>query len=185
MISLSALWLPILVSSIFVFIVSSILHMVFTYHNSDFKKLDNEKEVMDALRPFNIAEGEYVFPHANTNKERQSPEFKEKSEKGPVAFINVFPNGQFTMGSSLILWFAYSVLISIFAGYLAGAALGVDAHYLEVFRFVGTSAFMAYSFALLQNTIWYKRAWINTLKSMMDGFIYALVTAGVFGWLWP
>ncbi len=185
MISLSALWLPMLVSAVFVFIISSILHMVFTYHNSDFKKLDNESGIMDALRPFNLAEGEYVFPHAKNNKERQSQEFKEKAEKGPVAFINVFPNGQFKMGTSLILWFIYSLLISLFAGYIAGSALDVNAHYLEVFRFVGTSAFMGYSFALLQNTIWYKRPWSSTLKSVFDGLIYALVTAGTFGWLWP
>lgn len=185
MISLSALWLPILVSALFVFIVSSVLHMVFTYHNSDFKKLDKEDKIMDALRSFNLPEGEYVFPHADTNKERQSQEFKDKAERGPVAFINVFPTGQFTMGNSLVLWFAYSVLISVFAGYLASTALSADAHYLKVFQIVGTSAFMGYSFALLQNTIWFKRAWITTLKSVFDGLIYALVTAGVFGWLWP
>jgi hypothetical protein len=29
------------------------------------------------------------------------------------------------------------------------------------------------------------RSWIRTLKSMFDGLIYALLTASVFGWLWP
>jgi len=39
--------------------------------------------------------------------------------------------------------------------------------------------------ALLQNSIWYKRNWPSTLKSVFDALIYGLVTAGVFGWLWP
>ena len=50
---------------------------------------------------------------------------------------------------------------------------------------VGTTAFMGYSLALLPESIWYKRRWSRTFKSMFDGLIYALLTAGVFGWLWP
>jgi hypothetical protein len=37
----------------------------------------------------------------------------------------------------------------------------------------------------VQNSIWYHRAWSSTIKSVVDGFVYALLTAGVFGWLWP
>jgi hypothetical protein len=50
---------------------------------------------------------------------------------------------------------------------------------------VGTTAFAAYSVALMHESIWYGRKWSSTLKSMADGFVYACVTAGVFGWLWP
>jgi len=31
----------------------------------------------------------------------------------------------------------------------------------------------------------YKRNWGTTLKSVFDGLVYALFTAGAFGWLWP
>jgi hypothetical protein len=54
-----------------------------------------------------------------------------------------------------------------------------------VFRFVGTAALLGYSLALAQHSIWYMRNWITTLKSMFDGLVYALLTAGTFGWLWP
>ena len=54
-----------------------------------------------------------------------------------------------------------------------------------MFRFVGASAFLAYTVALWQNSIWLKRAWSSTLKHTFDGLVYALVTAGTFGWLWP
>jgi hypothetical protein len=44
---------------------------------------------------------------------------------------------------------------------------------------------MGYALALWQNTIWYKRAWTTTFKSTVDGLVYGMLTAGVFGWLWP
>ena len=83
------------------------------------------------------------------------------------------------------MWFLYCMVVGVFAAYIAGHALGPGAHYLGVFRFAGCTAFVGYALALLQNSIWYKKAWGATLKSMFDGFVYALLTAGVFGWLWP
>ncbi len=139
---------------------------------------------MDALRAFDIPQGEYVIPHADSGEAMKDPAFKEKLEKGPVAFLTVCSR-DFQMGKSLLLWFLYCLLVGLFAAYLTGRALGPGAHYLEVFRFSGTVAFGGYALALLQNSIWYKRGWSSTLKSVFDGFLYALVTAGTFGWLWP
>lgn len=185
MVSIVSLWLPILLSAVAVFFLSSIIHMFLGYHNSDFKKLPAEDEVMDNLRKTNILPGDYVMPQTSDNKERNSPEFKEKMKKGPVAFFTVFPSGEISMGQSLALWFLYCVIVSIIAAYLAGSALGPGANYLSVFRFAGTTAFVGYSIALMQNSIWYRKSWSATFKSMFDGLIYSLFTAGIFGWLWP
>jgi hypothetical protein len=179
------LWLPILLSAILVFIVSSIIHMLLPYHRSDFRKVPDEDDVMESLRRFNIPPGDYVMPCAGSSKEMGSAEFKEKSEKGPVAFITVMPSGPPAMGKSLILWFIYCLAVGAVAAYVTGRALGPGAPYLAVFRFIGATAFIGYALALWQNSIWYKRNWVATLKSNLDGFIYALATAGVFGWLWP
>jgi hypothetical protein len=184
MVSILSLWLPIVLSAVFVFIVSSVIHMVLTYHRSDFAPLPDEDAVMDALRPFNLPQGEYVMPFANSSKQMNEPGFKARLEKGPVAFLTVFSK-DFQMGKSLALWFLYCLLIGVFAAYMAGRALGPGAHYLEVFRFAGAAAFGGYGLALLQNSIWYKRRWPTTFKSMADSLVYALVTAGTFGWLWP
>ena len=184
MISIISLWLPILLSAVFVFIASSIVHMVLKYHQSDFKQLPSEDEVMEALRRFNIPPGEYVFPRCNDAKEMKEPAYQEKLDKGPVAFMTVI-DGDFGMGKSLVLWFLYCIVIGVFAAYVAGRALEPGAAYMEVFRFAGAAAFGGYALALLQNSIWYKRAWSSTLKSMADGLVYALLTAGTFAWLWP
>lgn len=185
MVPVMSLWIPILIGAVFVFVASSIIHMVLRYHDSDFSKIPSEEAVMDALRGFDIPPGEYVFPRPGSHKEMGTPEFIEKMKKGPVAFMTVMESGPPSMGKSLVLWFLYSIVVGIFAAYIAGRALGPGADYLAVFRFVGSTAFIGYSLALLQSSIWYKRAWSSTIKSVVDGFVYALLTAGVFGWLWP
>lgn len=185
MVSIVSLWLPVLVSAVFVFVASALIHMVLSYHRSDFGGIAKQDAVMDALRPFNIPPGEYMLPYSETQKERESPEFIEKANKGPVAFITVFPNGVPGMGKSLAQWFVFCVVVSILAAYITSRALDPGAHYLEVFRFAGCTAFVGYALALAQNSIWYRRAWSVTLKSMFDGLIYGCLTAGTFGWLWP
>jgi hypothetical protein len=185
MVPVLSLWLPILLSAVFVFVVSSIIHMVLAYHQTDFKPVPNEEQVMAALRPFNIPPGDYIMPRAVHPKEMSAPGFQEKLRQGPVALFTVYPNGPFNMGSSLAQWFVYTVVVSLFAAYLTGRAVGPGTEYLDVFRFAGTAAFLGYALALWQSTIWLKRSWSTTLKSTFDGLVYALVTAGTFGWLWP
>jgi hypothetical protein len=115
----------------------------------------------------------------------KSPEHKEKLAKGPVLFMTVMPNGQPSMGRSLVQWFVYCVVVGIFAAYVAGRALAFGTDYLTVFRFAGATAFAGYGLALLQNSIWYRRNWGATLRSVFDALIYAGMTGGAMGWLWP
>jgi hypothetical protein len=185
MVPLTSLWLPVLLSAVFVFVASSILHMVLPVHKGDYRKLPAEDAVMDALRKFQIPPGDYLVPCVGSPKELNSPAFVEKMTKGPVAVMTVRPNGRPSMSGPLAQWFVYSVVVSIFAGYVAGRALGPGAHYLAVFRFAGATAFIAYSVGLWQNSIWYGRSWLTTAKSTFDGLLYAALTAGTFGWLWP
>lgn len=185
MVPVTSLWIPILLSAVIVFIASAVIHMMLPIHKNDLRKLDQEDAVMEALRRFDLSPGDYAVPHAGSASNMKNPAFIEKMSKGPVAILTVAPPGPPTMGTSLALWFLYSVVIGVFSAYIAGRALGPGAHYLQVFRFAGCSAFMGYSLALLQNSIWWKRNWGMTLRTMADGLLYALLTAGTFGWLWP
>lgn len=185
MVPLLELWLPIVVSSVFVFLASSILHMALPWHRADFNKLPDEDKVMAALRGFAIPTGDYLVPCAGAMSDMKSPEFIDKMTKGPVMLLTVMQPGPPAMGAQLVQWFVYCLVVSIFSAYIVGRALGPADTYLHVFRFAGATAFIGYSLALWQNTIWYKRSWIVTLKSTIDGLIYGLLTAGTFGWLWP
>lgn len=185
MVPILALWLPILLAAAFVFIASSIIHMVLPYHKSDMKKVPRQDDVMDALRPFNIPPGDYMLPICDSMKDMNSPAFQDKMRKGPVAVMTVLPNRPANMTSSLVLWFIYALVVGIFAAYISGRALGPGAHYLAVFRFAGTTAFLGYGLALVHDSIWYGRSWSTTVKNLFDALVYGLLTAGTFGWLWP
>lgn len=185
MVPVASLWLPILVSAVIVFLVSSVIHMMLPYHRSDYGKLPSQDEVMEALRKFNIPPGDYMIPRAESMADMKKPEFLDRLNKGPVAIVTFMKNGPFNMSANLVQWFLYSIVISIFAAYVAGRALGPGAHYLAVFRFAGVTAFAGYALAQWQDSIWYHRSWSTTLKNTFDGLIYAFMTAGTFGWLWP
>ncbi|HYQ95567.1 MAG TPA: hypothetical protein VER38_00990 [Candidatus Eisenbacteria bacterium] len=185
MVSIPTLWLPILVSAIAVFLASWIIHMFLPYHRSDYSKVPSEDEVQGALRKFNIAPGDYMIPHCTGPEAMKSPEFKEKFQKGPVLMMTVMKSGSMNMGPSLAQWFLYTILVGVFTAYIAGRSHSPGSPTMSVFRFAGCTAFLSYSVALWQDSIWYQRKWSTTIKNTFDGLVYGLLTAAVFGWLWP
>jgi hypothetical protein len=185
MVSILALWLPILLAAVIVFVASSFLHMVLPFHKSDYGKLQNEDAVMEAMRKAGVSPGDYLVPSMTSPKSLKDPAFIDKMTKGPVAMMTVMPSGPPKMGGQLVQWFIYCVIVGVFAAYIAGRALQPGAHYLAVFRFAGATAFIGYSLALWQDSIWYKKKWSTTIKNTIDGLIYGLLTGGTFGWLWP
>jgi hypothetical protein len=187
MVPVTSLIIPIVASSVLVFLASFVIHMVLTYHRSDLRKLSDQQEdqVLETVRRLNLSPGDYGVPHPGSPDRMKDPAFLAKIKKGPIVLMNVSPGSAPTLGKSLAQWFVYTIVIGFFAAYVTGRAIGPGADYLTVFRFVGTTAFMGYSLALVHESIWYKRSWVRTAKSMFDGLVYSLLTAGVFGWLWP
>jgi len=184
MVALTALWLPILLSAVFVFIASSIMHLVLPYHRSDYKKLPDEDKVLAALRSSGTTRGLYMFPHCS-HQDMKKPETLEKFKQGPVGSMTIFPTGPVNMPKYLLQWFVYCVVVGIFTAYLTGRVLPPQTVYLAVFRVAGTVAFMAYGVGHIVNSIWMGQPWSNTIKHVFDGLVYSLLLAGTFGWLWP
>jgi hypothetical protein len=184
MVPLTALWLPILLAAVLVFLASSLVHMVLGYHANDWRRVPSEDALLESLRALKIPPGDYVAPRPDSMAQMNTPEFKAKAERGPRVMLTVMGPVR-SMAQNLALWFIYSVVIAIFAGYLAGATLAPGAAYLVVFRVTGTVAFAAYALGLWQHWIWYSRNTGYMLKATMDSLLYALLTAGAFGWLWP
>ena len=184
MVPLASLWLPILLSAVVVFITSSLLHMVLRYHRTDYAKVPNEDAVMDVLR--GAPPGDYMMPFSTDPRAMKDPVFQERMKRGPMAIVTVMKGDMMaSFRKALMLWFVYSIVVATFAAYVAGRALGRGTEYPQVFRFVGTVAFLGYGLALAQMSIWWGRKWSTTVKSMIDALVYALLMAGVFGWLWP
>jgi len=185
MVSFASLWLPIVLSAIVVFVVSSIIHMVLRYHKGDYSSVPNEEDVLASMRTAGVGPGDYMFPFATGPKDLENPEIKERWALGPVGTMTVRPNGPPAMGKYLVLWFVYSLVVSFFAAYRASRTMAAGTHYLQVFRVVGVATFMAYSFAHFSEGIWKGQGWGITFKHIFDGLLYGLFTAGIFGWLWP
>lgn len=182
---LDQLWLPILCSSVAVFFLSAVVNMAPLWHKNDYPRREDQEGIMNALAPFTIAPGEYLLPRAKNREEMQSPEYLQKLNNGPVIMMTVWKYGSTPMTMTFIYWFIYTTIISLFAAYIAGRALPSGAEYLAVFRYTGTTAFLGYSAAIWQFTIWFNKPLKSSLKMSFDGILYALCTAGMFGWLWP
>jgi hypothetical protein len=183
MVSLVDLWLPILLSAVLVFLASSVIHMALRWHSKDFTRFAAEDAVMDALRPFNLAPGDYAAPLPDSMAQMSSPEFKAKQARGPSFALTILTNT--SMPRNLAKWFLYSIVVALFAAYVASLALQAGAPYMTVFRITGTVAFAGYALALWQNWIWYSRSLGYTVRTTVDGLVYGLLTGGAFGWLWP
>jgi hypothetical protein len=115
----------------------------------------------------------------------KSPATMEKYKQGPVGFMTILPSGPPVMPKFLGQWFGYCLLVGFFVAYLTAHTVMAGANYLIVFRVVGTAAFLAYGLGNVSNSIWKGQTWSMTMKEAIDGLVYALLTAGTFGWLWP
>jgi hypothetical protein len=180
-----SLWLPIVLAAVFVFIVSSIVHMATPFHRRDLNPLPQEDAVMEALRRFDLPPGDYGMPHGGSMAAMKDPGFLAKMKAGPVAFMTVIPSGLPDMGPRLMSWLVYLFVVSGFTAYVTAHAMPVGAPFRGVFRIAGCTAFAAYALALPQFSIWYRRNWGTTLRGLIDGVLNGAVTAATFAWLWP
>ena len=183
--SYAGLWLPVILSAVAVFVVSSILHMALTYHRADYKPLPNEEAVRDVLAKGNPGPGVYMTPYCADHKQMKEPAMKARFEKGPVAILSVYPKGAPMLPKHLALWFAFSLFVSFVAAYVARHTLHAGSEGMLVMRITGTVAFAGYAMSYLSDSIWKGQPWSNTLRHVLDGAIYALVTGFVFYLMWP
>ncbi len=179
---LSDLWMPILVSAVIVFFASFLTHMVIPLHKNDFDKLPDEDKVMDALR--GVPASSYSMPYCEHNK-MNDPEWIAKADKGPMGIIHIWP-GQVNMGKNLGLTFMFYVLVGIFVAYIGWHAFptGSQHKYMDIFRMTGAVAFAAHGLGWMPMILWYGgKKWF--WPYFIEAIVYAMLTGGVFGWLWP
>ena len=179
------LWLPIVLSAVGVFVLSSILHMMLKFwHQRDYKGLPNEDEVRRAINAGSPQPGIYSLPYCDMAN-MGSPEVQERMKEGPVAIMFVQEPGQPNMVKNLGQWIAYCLLVSLFAAYVATNTLAAGAAEIQVFRIVAVVTFMAYSLGTLQYGIWWGQPWKAVFKDVVDGLVYGLLTGAIFAWAWP
>ena len=181
--TIAALWVAILGSAIAVFIVSAIVWMVLPHHKSDFKPIPNEEATRAAMK--GIPPGQYNLPHIADRAAMASAESKRKMEEGPMALMNVLPNGMPNMGKQLGIWFIFCILVSIVVAYVVSRTLPASVAFTEAFRVAGTVAWLTYGFGSVQESIWFGRPWSMTIKMLVDALAYGIATGLCFGFFWP
>ena len=184
--ALLSLWLPILLSAAAVFVISSLIHMVFKYHAPEYRGFANEDAVRAAIRAGNPAPGRYVVPYCADMKEMASEAMVRKYQEGPVAQMAVGPSGAPNIGKHLGQWFVVTVFVSAVAAFLATRFVAFDAgQAARAAKFVGVVSFLAYGIGTIQESIWAMRPWSSTVKYLIDSALYGVGTGLVFWWLWP
>jgi hypothetical protein len=175
---LTKLWMPIVLASVFCFVASALLWMVLPIHKGDYRSTgEKEDALLNALR--GLSAGVYMLPWCQGKEAANS----EKMKTGPWAMITVMD--KCNMGRSLVLWFLYLLLVNVFVAYIAWHAHPRPGwEYLKVFQVVGATAFLS-GMGVVCGSIWEGKPWSQSLKGLFDALIYALLTAGTFGWLWP
>ncbi|MBI2516832.1 MAG: hypothetical protein HYV95_07935 [Opitutae bacterium] len=184
--NLPSLWLPILLSAVVVFVISSLIHMVLKWHASDYGRLANEDAVRDAIRTGNPTPGHYVVPYCADMKDMGSEAMMKKYTEGPVGHFTLGPTGALNMGKYLGQWFSWSLVIAAVAGYLAWRVSGLGhEHAARAAKWAASITFIAHGFGTVTESIWMMRPWSSSAKYLLDSVLYAVGTAAVFYWLWP
>ena len=184
--AIAQLWLPILVTAVLIFIASSLIHMVFKWHNSDYRKLGNEDEVRAAVRAGSPAPGQYVIPHCMDMKDMAGETMQQKFREGPVALLTVKASGMPNMGKALGSWFVYCVAVAAFAAILAMGAFPAGQQYAHnAGHLVGMVSFLTYFGGSPQMSIWMGKPWSASGKDLLDSLIFGTISALTFMWLWP
>lgn len=182
--SLMSLWLPILLSTVFVFIASSIIWMALPIHKKDYGQLgEKEDAVMSAVRSWGLRGGMYMFPMGDC-KNTKDPALAERMKSGPWG-VFMLRDRPWNMGSCLGLWAVNILILTFVVAYVAAHALPAGAAYLKVFQIVGATALLAHGGSVMCDSIWKGRPWSHLPGALFDAIVYALLTAGTFGWLWP
>ena len=139
------IWLPILVAAVAVFIASSLIHMLFKWHNADFRKLPNEDAVRAALRAGAATPGLYVVPHCADMKEIQGEEMQRKFREGPIGFVTLRKNGPPSMGGPLLQWFTFNLVVAMVAGDISLQLYGIGSNPVDVAQMVAILSFLTYA----------------------------------------
>jgi hypothetical protein len=174
------LWLPIVVSAVLVWVASFLMHMVLPHHKKDYAGLPDEDKFYTGLE--GVKPGQYMFPWCTSMAVMKNPEFLERQKRVPNGTMTIW-DGPVNMGKNLMLTLLFYLVVGIFIAYLASHSIAPGTPYLKVFQVAGAAAFMAHGLGWVPHTIWF--GWKGFWAYMFDSIVFALVTAGTFGWLWP
>lgn len=181
--SVFELWLPILLAGVATHIASTIAWTVMPHHKPEWNKLpgDVEDGLLDFIDSKNVPAEQYLFPYADDPKEMSTPEFKAKEGRCRGMLV-LWPNPT-NMGKAIGLTLAFFMVAAFLVGYVASIAFGAgESDKLEIFALVFTTALLCHAAGPFPGVFWFRKYFA---MEVLDGVVYALITAGIFTMLWP
>ena len=181
MVSLAELWAPIALSGVGVFVLSFFAWMVLPHHRKDWVALPDEGAFFSALKDLGMKPGEYMFPWCHGVEKAEMMERYAAGPWGTFYLLDKKPN----FGRNLGVTFLFDVVVALLAGYVASISLQAGADGLRVFRVVSVCAFMGHCLGSFPHDVFTGRRIGPMGATFADGFVYSLITGGIFAWLWP
>jgi hypothetical protein len=181
----TSLLLPIVVSAVAVFVLSTIIHMAMPWHKTDYANVPDEAAATTAIQSLNLAPDDYAVPNPRLPGGGKNPDFIANFERGPTFHMTLIPPGGMNMGKLMGTWFGFMLLISVIAGCVTGSIVAPGGNTHAVFHFSAIIAACSYGFGTWPLSIWYHRKWSTAFKETFDAVLYGLATGAVFMWMWP
>lgn len=175
------LWLPILLAGLATHIASTIAWTVMPHHKPEWNKLPVEDDLLDFLDQKQVAPEQYLFPYSEDGKEMSSPEFQEKMKTCCRGMLILWPSPP-NMGKAIGLTLAFFMVAALLIGYLASIAFEPGEDRMVVFRLVFMAGLLCHAAGPFPGVFWFRKYFA---MEVVDGIVYALITAALFAWLWP
>lgn len=180
---LLALWMPILITTIVLFVASFLAWVVMPHHKPDVRRWPDEERLMQFIRESGAGPGEYLFPLID-QKDMNEDWAKQRYGQGPWGMVHVWP-AQPNTPRNMLVTVSYFLVVTVLVAYVGVAALAPGASFGEVFRLIGTTAILAYCAGGILHEIWFTRPLRAKIMNFVDGLAYGAITGLVFALMWP
>lgn len=180
---LLSLWLPILVTTVVLFLASFLAWVVLPHHKPDYRRWPDEDALLQFMRESGAAPGEYLFPLIDQKDLREDWAVR-RYEEGPWGMVTVWP-ARPNMGANMIKTVLFFLVVTVLIAWLGQAALPPGAAFGQVFPFIGVTGILAHTAGGVCREIWFTRPLRAKIMDAIDGIAFGLLTGLVFALLWP
>lgn len=176
------LWLPILLAGLATHIASTIAWTVLPHHKPEWKPLPAEDDLLDLLDAKQVTAAQYLFPYCDDQKQMASAEYKEKVLTRCRGMLILWPTPP-NMAMQILKTLAYFLVAAFLIGYIASIAFPAgETDKADIFALVFTAGLLCYALSPFPAVFWFRQYFA---MNIVDGVVYALLTAALFTWLWP
>ena len=176
------LWLPILATTVALWMASTIFWTISPQHENDFSRLPDEDELMAGIRKADIPAGIYMFPFMK-HSEMKNPDAIEKYKNGPRGTLVLWEIP--SMAKNIALTILYFFIVTFVMAYIAWEAFSLApaeaANFKRIFQIVGAIGVLVYCSSGQLNAIWFPK---RMRMEFLDGIVYGVISGLVFALLW-